>query len=70
MVGQCFQYMNTRQEKMVPPKDNLQRDMRNSFLIAEVSGVLQYWLYSGIQVEPAQVAAAITSFCKGVAQVE
>lgn len=70
MVGQCFQYMNTRQEKMVPPKDNLQRDMRNSFLIAGVSGVIQYWLHSGMQVEPAQVAAAITSFCKGVAQVE
>ena len=67
MVGRCFRYMNTRQENMAPAADETQQNMRNAFLAAGVGGVIQYWLRSGMQTEPGQVATVITALCEGAA---
>lgn len=67
MVGRCFRYMNTRQGNMAPAADETQQNMRNAFLAAGVGGIIQYWLRSGMQTEPGQVAAVITALCEGAA---
>lgn len=67
MVGRCFRYMNTRQGNMAPAADETQQNMRNAFLAAGVGGIIQYWLRSGMQTEPGQVAAVITALCDGAA---
>ena len=41
--------------------------MRNVFLAAGSGGIIQYWLRSGMQTEPGQVAAVITALCEGAA---
>lgn len=66
MVGRCFRYMNTRQENMAAANET-QQNMRNAFLAAGVGGIIQYWLRSGMQTEPRQVAAVITALCEGAA---
>lgn len=70
MVRRCFRYMNTRQEKMTPVADAVQQNMRSTFLAAGVGGVVQFWLRSGMQTEPARVAAAITALCEGAATAQ
>lgn len=67
MVGRCFRYMNTRQENMATAANETQQNMRNAFLAAGVGGIIQYWLRSGMQTEPGQVAAVITALCEGAA---
>ncbi len=67
MVGRCFRYMNTRQENMAIAANETQQNMRNVFLAAGVGGIIQYWLRSGMQTEPGQVAAVITALCEGAA---
>ena len=67
MVGRCFRYMNTRQENMAIAANETQQNMRNAFLAAGVGGIIQYWLRSGMQTEPGQVAAVIAALCEGVA---
>ena len=67
MVGRCFRYMNTRQENMAIAANETQQNMRNAFLPAGVGGIIQYWLRSGMQTEPGQVAAVITALCEGAA---
>ena len=67
MVGRCFRYMNTRQENMAIAANEPQQNMRNAFLAAGVGGIIQYWLRSGMQTEPGQVAAVITALCEGAA---
>lgn len=67
MVGRCFRYMNTRQENMATAANETQQTMRNAFLAAGVGGIIQYWLRSGMQTEPGQVAAVITALCEGAA---
>ena len=67
MVGRCFRYMNTRQENMAIAANETQQNMRNAFLAAGVGGIIQYWLRSGMQTEPGQVAAVITALCEGAA---
>lgn len=67
MVGRCFRYMNTRQENMATAANETQQNMRNAFLAAGVGGIIQYWLRSGMQTEPRQVAAVITALCEGAA---
>ena len=67
MVGRCFRYMNTRQENMAMAANETQQNMRNAFLAAGVGGIIQYWLRSGMQTEPGQVAAVITALCEGAA---
>lgn len=67
MVGRCFRYMNTRQENMATAVNETQQNMRNAFLAAGVGGIIQYWLRSGMQTEPRQVAAVITALCEGAA---
>ena len=67
MVGRCFRYMNTRQENMATAVNETQQNMRNAFLAAGVGGIIQYWLRSGMQTEPGQVAAVITALCEGAA---
>ena len=67
MVGRCFRYMNTRQENMAMAANETQQNMRNVFLAAGAGGIIQYWLRSGMQTEPGQVAAVITALCEGAA---
>ncbi len=67
MVERCFRYMNTRQENMAIAANETQQNMRNAFLAAGVGGIIQYWLRSGMQTEPGQVAAVITALCEGAA---
>ena len=67
MVGRCFRYMNTRQENMATAANETQQNMRNAFLAAGAGGIIQYWLRSGMQTEPGQVAAVITALCEGAA---
>ena len=67
MVGRCFRYMNTRQENMAIAANETQQNMRNAFLAAGVGGIIQYWLRSGMQTEPGQVAAVIAALCEGAA---
>ena len=67
MVGRCFRYMNTRQENMATAANETQQNMRNVFLAAGAGGIIQYWLRSGMQTEPGQVAAVITALCEGAA---
>ena len=67
MVGRCFRYMNTRQENMATAANETQQNMRNAFLAAGVGGIIQYWLRSGMQTEPGQVAAVIAALCEGAA---
>ena len=33
----------------------------------QAGGIIQYWLRSGMQTEPGQVAAVITALCEGAA---
>ena len=67
MVGRCFRYMNTRQENMAIAANETQQNMRNAFLAAGVGGIIQYWLRSGMQTEPGQVAAVTAALCEGAA---
>lgn len=67
MVERCFRYMNTRQGNMAPAAGEPQQTMRNVFLAAGAGGIIQYWLRSGMQTEPGQVAAVITALCEGAA---
>ena len=67
MVERCFRYMNTRQENMAIAANETQQNMRNAFLAAGVGGIIQYWLRSGMQTEPGQVAAVIAALCEGAA---
>lgn len=67
IVGRCFRYMNTRQENMAIAANETQQNMRNAFLAAGVGGIIQYWLRSGMQTEPGQVAAVIAALCEGAA---
>lgn len=67
MVGRCFRYVNTRQENMAIAANETQQNMRNAFMAAGVGGIIQYWLRSGMQTEPGQVAAVIAALCEGAA---
>ncbi len=67
MMERCFRYMNTRQGNMAPAAGEPQQTMRNVFLAAGAGGIIQYWLCSGMQTEPGQVAAVITALCEGAA---
>lgn len=67
MVERCFRYMDTRWEKTASAEQASARNIRSAFLMAGVGGAIQYWLRSGMQAEPARVAAVITALCEGVA---
>lgn len=58
-VGRCFRYMET----VLAPAEDRAGAMRNVFLIAGASGVMQYWVCSGMTEPATQVAAAITALC-------
>ena len=64
VVERCFRYIDGRQARM-PAAAPSQRAMRSAFLAAGVGGVIQYWLRSGMQEDPAQVAAVMTALCQG-----
>ena len=50
-----------------PAANETQQNMRNVFLAAGAGGIIQYWLRSGMQTEPGQVAAVIAALCEGAA---
>ncbi len=64
VVERCFRYIDGLQARM-PAAGPSQRAMRSAFLAAGVGGVIQYWLRSGMQEDPARVAAVMTALCQG-----
>ena len=54
-------------ESSAPAANETQQNMRNVFLAAGAGGIIQYWLRSGMQTEPGQVAAVIAALCEGAA---
>ena len=67
MVKRCFEYMEIRQIKGMTIADESKSTMHSAFMMAGVSGVIQYWMRSGMQIEPGQVAASISALCEGAA---
>ena len=63
VVERCFRYIDGLQARIAAGPS--QRAMRSAFLAAGVGGVIQYWLRSGMQEDPARVAAVMTALCQG-----
>lgn len=65
-VRRCFRYM----EAELAPGKGSEEAMRNVYLIAGATGVMQYWLRSGMAEPAPQVAAAITALCTAAASAK
>lgn len=67
LVGRCFRYMELRlplEAAQGLGKD--QRGMLYAFIAGGVGALMEYWLHSGCQKEPAQVADSIIELTKRV----